>query len=97
MPAIHRPSPLRAQRRDKGIVIDGEAQPLTAAQPPNPQGDPGAVQQPGFVIKGRHGDIRLPTIEQWRARFVAEMGKLTPDAAVPLLLAKARTSASSLL
>jgi hypothetical protein len=55
------------------------------------------VQQPGFVIKGRHGDIRLPTIEQWRARFVAEMGKLTPDAAVPLLLAKARTSASSLL
>lgn len=54
---------------DKGVVIDGVAQPLQGeAQPANPGGpEPGQLQRPRYVVKGRDGERVVDSIEAWRA------------------------------
>jgi hypothetical protein len=67
---------------EKGVVIDGEVAPLADSQPANPQGPSlTEVTEPGFLIQGREQTLRLPTIEQWRARMVDQVERMTPEAA----------------
>ena len=75
-----------AMRGEPGIVIEGKAEPLVGdTQPPNPRGvATEELQRPSFTIKGPRGDVKVPTIEQWRARMMEGLTESGFDAAMAL-------------
>jgi recombination protein RecT len=64
---------------EKGLVIDGVAQPLAEAQPPA-LGITEVAKPAAFLIQGREQTLRLPTIEQWRARMIDNIEHMIPAA-----------------
>jgi len=76
---------------ERGVVIDGEAQPLAPSEPDNPQGPAvDMLTRDRFVIQGRETQRRYPTIEQWRSAMLQTIETLKREPALELYELNAR-------
>lgn len=69
--------------QNREVVVEGQVEPLVInPQPGSPIGPSLAqLRNPGYILRGQRGDITLPTIEQWRDRWMDEIPKMSAASA----------------